>query len=63
MPAFAGMTVVGVIQKVYLPSLKEWIKICLNYTLKNVSLGLITEIRISMKLYYKEFRGEPLMLL
>jgi hypothetical protein len=37
---------VGFMQQVYLLSLKEWIKICLFYTLKNVGLGLIIKIKI-----------------
>jgi hypothetical protein len=31
-----------------IPSLKEWIKICLNYTLKNVGLGLIIGVKIKI---------------
>jgi hypothetical protein len=38
---------------VYLLSLKEWRKICLNYNLKNVSLGLITGYKNLYKILLK----------
>jgi transposase-like protein len=64
MPAYAGMTVARVMQKVDFTKFKRMEKNMFVLHLKECEFRfIIIEIRVSMKLYYKEFRGEPLMLL